>query len=90
MSLVEEDISFGKDDVDIMKRMLSKFHDYHQGSGLPDWSSNYVAYLPVFSIALLISQQKAERTNKILIRLTWALVFLTIVIAFMTLWTVFR
>lgn len=77
----DELLEFDKDDVRLMVRMLGRFHEFHKGAGLPDWSESYGAYLPVFAISMPFSQKKVERLTQVLIALTGALVLLTIVLA---------
>lgn len=60
--------------------MLKKFSELHRGAGVPPYSANYAAYLPVFAIALLVSQQETAKLSKRLEWLTWALVLLTVVL----------
>lgn len=79
MSMLDQkSFDFDENDVQLMKHMLRKFNELHEGAGVPDYSTHYTAYLPVFAIALLISQQETARLSKRLERLTWALVFLTV------------
>jgi hypothetical protein len=70
--------------------MMKKFHDLHQGTGMPDYSNIYVAYLPVFAIALLASQESVEKLTKKLVRLTYVIAFFTVVLAFLTLVLLFK
>jgi len=84
-SLNQECLGFDESDVRLMQEMLAKFYEFHRGTATPDWSSNYVAYLPVFAIALLKSQQVTEKLSRRLEWLTWVLVVLTALIAILTL-----
>lgn len=84
MSLLNKDYPFDKNDVKLLQAMMARFHEMHQGTGMPDYSNMYVGYLPVFAISLLASQEAVEKLTKKLIRLTWVLVFLTFVIAGLT------
>lgn len=70
---------FDKDDVELLDGMLCKFATFKQemGTGLPDYSTNYIAYFPVLALALLQSQRAVQR-------LTWVLVGLTAVLAILT------
>jgi len=70
-------LCFDNEDVKLMQEMMKKFHELHQGTGMPDYSNIYSGYLPVFAIALLVSQEAISRlTNK--------LVWFTIVLAVLT------
>ena len=61
MGLLNEKLSqFSQDDVALMDEMLKRFHELRGAAGFPDFSNLYVAYLPVFAIAMLASQQAAE------------------------------
>ncbi len=80
-ALNKEMLAFDRDDVKTMQQMLKKFDEFHQGTGLPDYSTNHGAYLPVFAIALLISQKAIEKFGSRLDKLTWALVLLTALMA---------
>ncbi len=85
MSKLNRDhLEFDEDDVHLMKEMLKKFHDLHGGAETPDWSRNYVAYLPVFAISMLSAQQTIDQLTKQLVWLTRALVFLTLVLVLLT------
>ena len=83
-------LRFDKDDVKLMQTMLKQFHEFHKGTGVPDYAINYAAYLPVFAIALLASQETVEKLTKKLVWLTWAIAFITIVIVALTLVLAFR
>lgn len=87
MGIIDKKVSlFDKEDIQFLDSMLKKFHDLKGRTGLPDYSPEYVAYLPVLIFALLSSQKKLER-------LTWALIVWTIVIAIAaiaTVWAVVR
>ncbi len=61
---------FDEKDVKRLDEMLSKFAAYKKGSGLPDYSPNYVAYFPVAALALLKSQRSITRLTKALVGLT--------------------
>jgi hypothetical protein len=77
---------FNKEDVRLMDDMLKRFYELKGKSGVPDYSPNYVAYIPVLALALLWSQNRVER-------LTWVLIGLTVLLAFLTgisLFQVFR
>lgn len=76
--LSEEVLDFDQNDVRTMIEMLKKFDRFHKGTGFPDYSEGYVAYLPVFAVALLQSQNKIEKLSSRIERLTWALVLLTL------------
>jgi hypothetical protein len=79
MSLLSKKyLSFDKDDVKLMQTMMKQFHDMHSSTGMPDYSSMYAGYLPIFAIALLASQESVEKLTKILI-------FLTVVLALLAL-----
>lgn len=77
-------LGFDEEDVKLMKDMMKKFHEMHYGTGMPDYSDTYAAYLPVFAIALLAAQNAVDRLTKKLVRLTWGLVLLTIVLTVLT------
>ena len=77
-------LNFDESDVHLMKEMLDKFHELHKGAAVPDYSNNYVSYLPVFSIALLASQEVMERLTRKLIWLTVVIAVLTLVLAALT------
>ena len=47
-----------------MQKMLEKFHEMHKGTGMPDYATNYVGYLPVFAIVLLASQESLDKLTK--------------------------
>ena len=80
--LGKELLEFSKEDVRLMQQMLARFHEFHEGTGLPDWSESYAAYLPVFAISMLASQKRMEKLTRVLIGLTLVLLVLTIVLAF--------
>jgi hypothetical protein len=91
MPLLQKDyLRFDEGDVKLMQDMMKRFHEMHQGTGMPDYSSVYVGYLPVFAIALLASQEFVEKLTQKLVWLTWILVLLTIVVAGLTLVFLFR
>jgi len=77
-------LRFGEDDVQMMKNMMKRFHEFHKGSGMPDFSQNYVAYLPVFAIALLASQESVDKLSRKLLGLTWVIAGLTAVLTILT------
>lgn len=79
--LGDELLRFSQGDVRLMQQMLERFHEFHEGRGLPDWSESYGAYLPVFALSMLFSQKRIERLTQVLIVLTGALVFLIVVLA---------
>ncbi len=83
-------LRFNKNDVEMMKNMMKQFHEYHKGTGMPDFSKNYVAYLPVFAIALLASQESVDKLSRKLLWLTWAIAILTVMLTAMTLFMVIR
>ena len=83
-------LRFNKDDVEMMKNMMKQFHEYHEGTGLPDFSKNYVAYLPVFAIALLASQKSVDKLARTLVWLTVVITTLTVMLTAMTLVMVIR
>ena len=86
MVLLNKDyLRFTEDDVQLMQNMMKKFHEFHKNVGMPDFSSSYVGYLPVFAIALLASQESVDKLTKKLVRLTWAIIILTVFIAALTL-----
>ena len=58
-------------------RVVETYRVPAKGSGLPDYSANYVAYFPVLTLALLKAQ-------KGITRLTWTLIGLTIILAILT------
>ena len=85
MPLLSKDyLGFDKEDVQLMQDMMKKFHEMHRGTGMPDYSSVYTAYLPVFAIALLAAQNTVDRLTKELVWLTRGLVFLTVVLIVLT------
>jgi len=85
MPLLSKDyLDFDKEDVQLMQDMMKKFHEMHRGTGMPDYSNVYTAYLPVFAIALLAAQNTVDRLTKELVWLTRGLVLLTVVLAVLT------
>jgi amino acid transporter len=83
-------LKFDQEDVRLMQDMMKKFHELHQSTGMPDFSINYAGYLPVFTIALLSSQESVERLTKRLVFLTWMLATLTIIVTVLTVALLFR
>ena len=75
---------FDEGDVQMMKNMMKRFHELHKGSGMPDFSQNYVAYLPIFAIALLASQEAVDKLSRKLRGLTWIIAGLTVLLAILT------
>lgn len=73
---------FDKEDVKLLDEMLRKFHEYKKGSGLPDYSSSYIAYFPVLALALLKSQDRLEKLTLVLVGLTIILAILTTALFF--------
>lgn len=69
---------------DYQGRVVERFRVPRKGSGLPDYSANYVAYFPVVALALLKSQQAVGRLTRWLIGFTVVLVSLTIVLTYRT------
>ncbi len=54
MSLLKREyLNFDKDDVKLLQNMMKKFYETHQGAGMPDYSPNFIGYLPVATITLL-------------------------------------
>ncbi len=91
MGLISERyIHFDERDVELLRRMLGKFYELHKGAEIPDYASNYVAYIPVFTIALLAAQETTERLSRILVWLTVVVAAFSIVLAGLTLVLVFR
>jgi len=91
MPLLSKDyLRFDKEDAKLMQDMMKQFYDLHQDAEMPDFSVNYVGYLPVFAIALLASQQSVDKQTRVLIWLTVAIAFFTIVLAALTLALLFR
>lgn len=78
-------LEFNEDDVQLMKEMMRKFHELHKGAGMPDYSGIYVGYLPVFTIALLASQESVNRLSNKLLKLTWVIASLTVLLTALTL-----
>ena len=70
---------FNKHDVKAMDEALRKFANYKTHSGVPDYTPNFVAYIPVLSFALLKSQAAVEKLTRVLIALTFVLAALTAV-----------
>ena len=83
-------LGFDEEDVQLMQDMMKKFHELHCGTGMPDFSNIYTAYLPVFAIALLAAQNTVDRLTKELVWLTRVLVFLTVVLTILTAILLFR
>jgi len=83
-------LKFDKDDVELMHSMLKQFHDMHRGTGMPDYAGEYAAYLPVFAIALLASQESVETLTKKLVWLTRTIALFTVVLIALTLAPLFR
>lgn len=81
---------FDEEDVKLMKEMMLKFHEFHRGAGMPDYSTNYVGYLPVFTIALLASQESIERLTKKLVQLTGVMAIFTLVLIVLTFVLLFK
>jgi len=69
---------------DYQGRVVETYRVPTKGSGLPDYSSGYVAYFPVLALALLKSQQAIGKLTRWLLGLTGVLVFLTIVLTYRT------
>ena len=86
MALLNMDyLRFNKKDVQLMQKMLKQFHEFHEGVGMPDFSNSYIAYLPVFAIALLASQEGVDKLTRRLVKLTWVIIALTIALTALTL-----
>ena len=83
-------LAFDEDDVSLLKEMMAKFHRMHTTTGMPDFSQTYVGYLPVFIISLLHAQEGVDKLTKRLLRVTWVLTALTIVICFLTIVLIVR
>jgi hypothetical protein len=85
MSLLDKKyLSFDEGDVKLMQDMMKKFYEFHKNSEMPDYSSSYVGYLPVFTIALLSSQDSIDRLTKELVWLSRLMAFLTFVLVLLT------
>ena len=85
MSILNQNIlRFTEEDVKLMKEMMKKFYEFHHGAEMPDWSTNYSGYLPVFAIALLAAQESMDKLTNKLIRLTWVISFLTLLLVILT------
>lgn len=85
MPLLKNDyLRFDETDVKLMQDMLKRFSDFHKGTGLPDASSSYGAYLPVFAISLLASQESVDRLSRIVVALTVVIALFTVVLAVLT------
>jgi hypothetical protein len=78
-------LRFDEEDVQLMKDMLARFHEFHKGTGMPDYTAAYSAYLPVFAVALLTSQESVNRLSKKLLILTWVIAGFTAVLVVLTL-----
>lgn len=92
-------LDFDEEDVKLMKTMMKRFFDFHQGAEMPDYATHYVAYLPVFAIALLASQEtvkklsekllasqeSVEKLSKQLLVLTYVIAGFTVILAVLTL-----
>ncbi len=83
-------LRFDKEDVELMKTMMKQFDDFHQGAGMPDYSNNYVGYLPIFAIALLSSQESVDKLTKELVWLTRVIAVFTVVLTVLTLVLLFK
>ena len=70
-------LGFDEEDVQLMKDMMKRFHEFHKGTGTPDYSGTYAGYLPVFAIALLAAQESVDRLSNKLLKLTWVIAGLT-------------
>ena len=82
MSIITKELSeFTENDIEALDNALRKFADYkkQKSTGLPDFSTNFVAYTPVLSFALLKSQAAIEKLTRMVIFLTVVLVVLAIV-----------
>jgi hypothetical protein len=85
MSILDKKfLRFDEEDVKIMKEMMKRFYEFHHGAEMPDWSTNFAGYLPVFAIALLVSQESVDKLTKRLIVLTWILAILTLILVALT------
>jgi len=79
-------VEFDKADVKLLDEMLKRFYELKGSSGVPDYSPNYVAYLPVLALALLWSNKRLEK-------LTYTLIGLTVVLAILagiSIWAIIR
>jgi hypothetical protein len=85
MSILDKKLLlFTEEDVRLMKEMMKKFYEYHHGAEMPDWSSNYAGYIPVFAIALLTTQVSMDKLTTKLIKLTWVIAALTSILVLLT------
>ncbi len=76
-------LGFDEADVELMQKMLARFHEFHRNVGMPD-DVDYSSYLPVFAIALLASQESMDRLTRQLVWLTAVITALTVVIVILT------
>ena len=83
-------LGFDQADVQLMRDMLTQFNDFHQSIGAPEFSYNYVAYLPVFAIALLSSQESIDKLTRILVWLTVVIAVFTIILTVLTLLLLYK
>ncbi len=85
MAILNQNIlRFTEEDVKLMKEMMKKFYEFHHGAEMPDWSTNYAGYLPVFAIALLAAQESMDKLTNKLIQLTWVMAFLTLLLVILS------
>lgn len=73
----DELLDFDKEDVDRLDQALKKFWDTRGQRGYPDFSPGAELYAPILAFSALRSQKRIER-------LTWAILFLTGVLAALT------
>lgn len=62
-----------KEDIEVLDSALKKIAEYKKHSGMPDYSSSWIAYVLPLTLALI-------KSDKTLRRLTWALIALTLVL----------
>jgi len=77
--LTRKDLEFSEEEALLLDDALHSFAEAKKRArrGLPDYSPHYSAYTPVLALALLKAQKRLEY-------LTWALIILTVVLAFLT------
>ncbi len=91
MSLLSKNyLRFDIEDVELMKAMMKQFYEFHRGASMPDYSTSYVGYLPVFAIALLASQESVDKLTRELVWLTRVIAFFTVVLVTLTLVLLFK
>ncbi len=64
-------------DIEALDTALKKIAEYKKHSGMPDYSSSWVAYVLPLTLALI-------KSDKTLNRLTWVLIALTLVLVIET------